>query len=137
MIGGIISDLMDLKKIFYNYLTLNSDHNRLSHSFCINISNTFYDNIFHNCMCNWHYYFLSWIKNFTNMGSCDKYLTSTALGTIDGAQNFANFIGDGLVPLITGVTLDVINNNFLIVFVFRIKYIPFKNLKIYFTSSLS
>ncbi|APC92061.1 MULTISPECIES: MFS transporter [Francisella] len=40
------------------------------------------------------------------------------LGIIGGAQNFANFIGAGLAPLITGVILDVTNNNFLIIFAF-------------------
>ncbi|QIW09583.1 MFS transporter [Francisella sp. LA112445] len=40
------------------------------------------------------------------------------VGTIGGAQNFANFVGAGLAPLITGIILQVTNNNFFIVFIF-------------------
>lgn len=40
------------------------------------------------------------------------------VGTIGGAQNFANFVGGGLAPLITGIILQVTNNDFFIVFVF-------------------
>ncbi|WP_212789374.1 MFS transporter [Francisella halioticida] len=43
---------------------------------------------------------------------------SHLVGTIGGAQNFANFIGAGLAPLITGAILQATNNNFFIVFVF-------------------
>lgn len=40
------------------------------------------------------------------------------IGTIGGAQNFANFIGAGLAPLITGIILQMTDNNFFIIFIF-------------------
>lgn len=43
---------------------------------------------------------------------------SHLVGTIGGAQNFANFIGAGLAPLVTGFILQASNNNFFIIFVF-------------------
>ncbi|GAB4222064.1 MAG: MFS transporter [Francisella sp.] len=41
-----------------------------------------------------------------------------SVGTIGGLQNFANFVGAGLSPLITGFILQSTNNNFMIFFIF-------------------
>ncbi|QWU99725.1 MFS transporter [Francisella salimarina] len=40
------------------------------------------------------------------------------VGTIGGLQNFANFVGAGLAPLITGIILQSTNDNFMFVFIF-------------------
>ncbi|AYF36218.1 MFS transporter [Francisella tularensis subsp. holarctica] len=40
------------------------------------------------------------------------------VGTIGGLQNFANFVGAGLAPLITGIILQSTNDNFMIIFIF-------------------
>ncbi|WP_395167456.1 MFS transporter [Francisella salimarina] len=40
------------------------------------------------------------------------------VGTIGGLQNFANFVGAGLTPLITGIILQSTNDNFMFVFIF-------------------
>lgn len=40
------------------------------------------------------------------------------VGTIGGLQNFANFVGAGLAPLITGIILQSKNDNFMFVFIF-------------------
>jgi sugar phosphate permease len=64
------------------------------------------------------------------------------LGTIGGVQNFANFIGAGLAPLITGAILQASDNNFFIVFVFSgivclagsLIYMPISDKKMQFNS---
>lgn len=40
------------------------------------------------------------------------------VGTIGGLQNFANFVGAGLAPLITGIILQSTDDNFMFVFIF-------------------
>ena len=44
--------------------------------------------------------------------------SANMVGTIGGAQNFANFIGAGLAPLVTGYILQATNDSFFSVFLF-------------------
>ena len=43
--------------------------------------------------------------------------SKNSVGTIGGIQNFANFVGGGLAPLVTGIILGMTNNHFDIVFI--------------------